>query len=57
MPARRSNELGLAPVSTGTKVEAGKAAIPEGDHVFTFEFTPTSKADPLKGRARRPTSS
>jgi hypothetical protein len=32
------------------KVEAGKAGIPEGDHVFTFQFTPTGKADPLKGK-------
>jgi arylsulfatase len=31
-------------------VEAGTAGIPEGDHVFTFEFTPTGKAEPLKGR-------
>jgi arylsulfatase len=26
------------------------AAIPEGDHVFSFEFTPTGKPDPLKGK-------
>jgi arylsulfatase len=32
------------------KVEATKAGIPEGDHVFTFEFTPTGKPDPLKGK-------
>src|SRR5215475_116812 len=32
------------------KVEAGKAGIPEGDHVFTFEFTPTGKADIGKGK-------
>src|SRR5262247_2549255 len=32
------------------KVEAGAAGIPEGDHVFTFEFTPTGKAEPLKGK-------
>jgi len=32
------------------KVEASKAGIPEGDHVFTFEFTPTGKADIGKGK-------
>jgi arylsulfatase len=31
------------------KIEA-KAGIPEGDHVFTFEFTPTGKADVMKGK-------
>jgi arylsulfatase len=32
------------------KVEAGKAGIPEGDHVFSFEFTPTGKPDIGKGK-------
>jgi arylsulfatase len=32
------------------KVEAGKAGIPEGDHVFSFEFTPTGKPDVAKGK-------
>jgi arylsulfatase len=32
------------------KVEASKAGVPEGDHVFTFEFTPTGKADVTKGK-------
>jgi arylsulfatase len=32
------------------RVEAAKAGIPEGDHVFTFEFTPTGKPDLLKGK-------
>ena len=32
------------------KVEASKAGIPEGDHIFSFTFTPTGKADPLKGK-------
>jgi arylsulfatase len=32
------------------KVEAAKAGVPEGDHVFTFEFTPTGKADVTKGK-------
>ena len=32
------------------KVEAGKAGIPEGGHVFSFEFTPTGKPDFAKGK-------
>jgi arylsulfatase len=32
------------------KVEAKSAGIPEGDHVFTFEFTPTGKPDIAKGK-------
>ncbi|MEJ2375542.1 MAG: arylsulfatase [Pseudolabrys sp.] len=32
------------------KVEAKDAKIAEGDHVFSFEFRPTGKADPLKGK-------
>ena len=26
------------------------SAIPEGDHIFSFEFTPTGKADIAKGK-------
>ena len=26
------------------------SAVPEGDHVFSFEFTPTGKPDPAKGK-------
>jgi arylsulfatase len=32
------------------KVEAGQGGIPEGDHVFTFEFTPDGKVDIAKGK-------
>jgi arylsulfatase len=32
------------------KVEAKSAGVPEGDHVFTFEFTPTGKPDIAKGK-------
>jgi len=32
------------------RVEAAKAGVPEGDHVFTLEFAPTGKADVLKGK-------
>jgi arylsulfatase len=32
------------------KVEAATAGIPDGDHVFTFEFTPTGKPDVAKGK-------
>ncbi len=32
------------------KVEADASGIPEGDHVFSFEFTPTGKPDIAKGK-------
>jgi hypothetical protein len=32
------------------KVESKDKAIPEGDHVFSFEFTPTGKPDIAKGK-------
>jgi arylsulfatase len=32
------------------KVQSNGAGIPEGDHIFTFEFTPTGKADIAKGK-------
>lgn len=32
------------------KVQSNGGGIPEGDHVFSFEFTPTGKPDPAKGK-------
>ncbi|GAA0652435.1 arylsulfatase [Brevundimonas lenta] len=32
------------------KVEAKEASVPEGDHIFSFRFKPTGKADLLKGK-------
>jgi arylsulfatase len=32
------------------KIEAGDGKISEGDHVFSFQFKPTGKAAPLKGK-------
>jgi arylsulfatase A-like enzyme len=32
------------------KVESNGGGIPEGDHIFSFEFTPTGKADPAHGK-------
>ncbi|MGB3386688.1 MAG: hypothetical protein WBA88_01760 [Pseudaminobacter sp.] len=32
------------------KIEAKNGGIPEGDHVFTFEFAPTGKPDIAKGK-------
>lgn len=32
------------------KVQSNGGSIPEGDHVFTFEFTPTGKPDIAKGK-------
>ena len=32
------------------KVESTNGSVPEGDHVFSFQFKPTGKADLLKGK-------
>jgi arylsulfatase len=32
------------------KVQSNNGGIPEGDHIFSFEFTPTGKADPARGK-------
>ena len=32
------------------RVESKELDIPAGDHIFSFEFTPTGKAEPLKGK-------
>ena len=32
------------------KVQSNGGGIPEGDHIFSFEFTPTGKADIAKGK-------
>ena len=32
------------------RVESKELEIPDGDHIFSFEFTPTGKAEPLKGK-------